>query len=127
MMKVQEPPKLATWSAMRSPKVSRSSMSSLGLRLARPEMTRCAEWISRPSTVSMSRPASGLASSSTEMSWRSTSMQVVGSVATAVVWCGVPSSMEAKPKRSPWRGAEKSTSWPSSSMSVTSTAPVSMT
>ena len=36
MMKVQEPPKLATWSAMRSPKVSCSSMRSLGLRQARP-------------------------------------------------------------------------------------------
>ena len=56
------------------------------------------------STVSMSRPASGLAPSSASMSLRSTSRQVVASVAMAVVWCGVPSSMEAKPKKSPWLG-----------------------
>ena len=41
MMNVHEPPKLATWSAMRSPKVMSSSMMSLGLRLARTRTSCC--------------------------------------------------------------------------------------
>ena len=52
----------------------------------------------------MSMPAWGLRSSRMEMSWRSTSMQTVSSCAVAVVWCGVCSSMEAKPKNSPVSG-----------------------
>ncbi len=52
----------------------------------------------------MSRPAWGLVATRTLMSLRSTSMQVVGSTAIAVVWWGICWSMEAKPKRSPWRG-----------------------
>jgi len=41
MMNVHDPPKLATRSAMRSPKVISSSMMSLGFRLAR---TRTSCW-----------------------------------------------------------------------------------
>ena len=48
-------------------------------------------------------------------------------MAMAVVWCGVPSSMEAKPKISPWPGSSTRTSWPSASTMVTWTAPVSTT
>ena len=41
MMNLHEPPKRATASAMRSPKVDFSSISSLGLRWARSWMSRC--------------------------------------------------------------------------------------
>ena len=41
MMNVQEPPKLATASAMRSPKVECSSMMSFALRLARIRTSCC--------------------------------------------------------------------------------------
>ena len=37
------------------------------------------------------------------MSLRSTSRQTASSTAMALVWCGVWSSMEAKPKKSPCR------------------------
>ena len=75
MMKVHEPPKLATASAMRSPKVDFSSITSLGLRLARRRTSCCEAWNWRPSTVSMSMPAIGLRCSRTAMSSRSTSRQ----------------------------------------------------
>src|SRR6266436_2158514 len=42
MMNVHDPPKAATRSAMRSPKVISSSMTSLGFRLAR-TLTSCCE------------------------------------------------------------------------------------
>lgn len=52
----------------------------------------------------------GFFSRSAERSLRSISMQDVGSVAMAVVRWGTPSSMEAKPKKSPGWGWEKTTS-----------------
>ena len=87
-----------------SPIVVCSSITSLGLRVERTRTSRCEPWYCLPSTASMSMPACGLRSSSTMMSWRSTSMQTVSSAAAALVWCGVWSSMDAKPKNSPTAG-----------------------
>ena len=57
------------------------------------------------------------------MSWRSTSRHSTSVSATALVWCGVCSSMEAKPKNSPPPARSTTTSCPSSSTVVTRTAP----
>ena len=77
MIKVQEPPKLATPSAMRSPKVYFSSITSLALRLARSRTSCCDAWNWWPSTVSISMPAIGLRCSRIAMSSRLISTQVV--------------------------------------------------
>ena len=122
-MKVHDPPNAATPSATRSPKVASSSMISLGLRPARIRTSCCAAWICRPRTLSMSIAACGRRWISVSMSSRSTSTHTVSSRATALVWCGLWSSIEAKPKNSPLAGSSTTTSWWSSSMVVTRTAP----
>ena len=53
---------------MRSPKVAVSSMTVFGFRMERMRTSCCEAWYWRPSTASMSIPASGLRSSRTEMS-----------------------------------------------------------
>ena len=62
MMKVQEPPKLATESARRWPKVVSSSMISLALRVTRDWMRRCAAWNWRCHEQEHVEPATSLRS-----------------------------------------------------------------
>src|SRR3569833_884932 len=126
MINVHEPPKEATPSAIRSPSVSASSITSFGLRAARRRTSLSAAWNCLPMTVIRSRPASGFFLRRTVMSWRSTSMHSVSSTAVASVWCGVCASIEAKPNTSPWLGMSRSTTWLSSSMVVTWTEPETM-
>ena len=125
MMNDHEPPNRATASAMLSPRVNWSAITSLGLRAARIRTRSWAAWNCRPTIVSMSRPAIGLRCSKAPMSLRSISMVVVSSRATAIVWCGAAESIEASPNISPLRGASMTTSWLSSSITITCTWPLS--
>ena len=79
-MNVHDPAKPATLSAMRLPKLACLSNISLGCQLAR-SRTSCSEAGNcRPSTRSMSIPASGLRSSRTAISSCSTSMHTAWSI-----------------------------------------------
>src|SRR5437016_20914 len=60
IMNLHEPPNWATASAMCSPIVVFSPITSFGFRLARERTRFCAAWSCRPSVVSKSIPACGL-------------------------------------------------------------------
>ena len=127
MMNVHDPPNEATASAMRSPAVSFSSMTSLGFRAARSRTSWCAEWNWRPSTVSMSIPASGLRCSRFSMSLpvdldadRLLGGERAGLVRRLLEHRGEPEEVAAA-------GSSTTTSWWSSSIVVTRTRPDTMT
>ena len=101
MMKVHDPPKLATASAMVSPNVDSRFDHFVGIAggAIAYELLRGVKLASQDGEHVHAGVRFLL--QECEMSFRSTLRQVVSSTAIALVWCGVWSSIEAMPKNSP--------------------------